>query len=121
MRRRIYISPYGSGLEDVTNKPSQYREDCGSPLGALYNDPLWEAYVAAKHALSRLEGAVIANLCGEPYDEIELAAATEARAIFNNLYNFDMPKLRLLGERVVKHATELYGNGDAPKYHNEIE
>lgn len=118
MRRRIYIAPDGSGLEDVTAQPYRYRHDDDLALGALYDDPIWIAYLAARDALNVLESAVIGHLHGEPYDEIERRAAEESRALLDDHAlgsEIRVPKMDEISARVVAHAEDLYGNGEAPR------
>ena len=118
MRRRIYISP-DSGLEDVTGSPYRYYRLVNNlPHGALYDDPIWNAYLAAREALSVLERAVIARLCGEPYDEVERRAADEACALLDDHETpseIAIPKMDEVAARVLAHAEAIYGNGDAPR------
>ena len=118
MRRRIYIAPDGSGLQDVTQQASRYKLDREDPLGALYDEPLWAAYVAAREAFDALEGAVIGRLRGEPYDDVERKAAEESDALLDDYEmpsSIKMPKLDEISARILAHAEDIYGNGDAPR------
>lgn len=117
MRRRIYVAPDGSGLEDVTDRPYRYHVNDDLALGALYDDPIWIAYVAAREALAVLESAVIGHLRGEPYDEVERQAAAEWSALraVDCLSMERVPKMEEITARVLAHAEDLYGNGEAPR------
>lgn len=118
MRRRIYIAPDGSGLEDITAQPFRYRIDDDLACGALYDDPIWLAYLAAREALQVLESAVIGHLHGEPYDDVERHAGAEARALLDDrevASAIRVPKMEEISARVVAHAEDLYGNGEAPR------
>ena len=121
MRRRIYIVPDGSGLEDVTGSPYRYRLDAALPLATLYDDPIWNAYLAAREAFRTLESAVIGRLRGgEPYDDVERIAAEESLAFALLDANaiaaeIRIPKMDEIAARVLAHAEEIYGNGEAPR------
>jgi hypothetical protein len=118
VRRRIYIAPDGSGLEDVTGRPYLYEIDRDLALGALYDDPIWTAYLAAREAFAVLERAVIGHLRGEPYDDVERRAAEEASALLDAdevASEIKVPKMDEIAARVLAHAAEIYGNGDAPR------
>lgn len=117
MRRRIYVAPDGSGLDDVTGSPHRYHVDDDLALGALYDDLIWVAYLAARDALAALESAVIARLRGEPYDEVERQAAKEWSALsaVECLSMERVPKMGEITARVLAHAEDLYGNGKAPR------
>jgi hypothetical protein len=116
MRRRIYIAPDGSGLEDITAQPYRYRIDDDLACGALYDDPIWIAYLAAREALRVLESAVIGHLHGEPYDDVERHAAEEACGLLDDREIVsDVPKMDEISARVLDHADDLYGNGEAPR------
>ena len=117
MRRRIYIAPDGSGLEDVTGSP--YRYDADLPLATLYDDPIWSAYLAAREAFRVLESAVIGHLHGsEPYDDVERRAAEESLALLDDdasASEIRIHKMDEISARVIAHAEEIYGNGEAPR------
>lgn len=119
MRRRIYIAPDGSGLEDVTGYPYRYKIDHDLPLATLYDDPIWNAYLAAREALGVLESAVIGHLHGsEPYDDVERRAAEESLALLDDneiASEISVPRMDEISARVLAHAEEIYGNGDAPR------
>jgi hypothetical protein len=118
MRRRICIAPDGSGLEDVTGLPYRYKLDHDLPLAALYDDPIWNAYLAAREAFRVLESAVIGHLCGEPYDDVERCAAEESLALLDDdalPSKVKIPKMDEISARVLAHAEEIYGNGEAPR------
>lgn len=77
MRRRIYIDPE-SDLRDDTGRP--YGWDIGRAnglrlewcdTGALYDDDLWEQYVAACEATSKLRRLVLEAMHPEPFDDVE--------------------------------------------------
>lgn len=117
MRRRIYIAPDGSGLEDVTDRPYRYQVDQVDrdlALGALYDDPIWTAYLAAREAFEVLERAVIGHLRGEPYDDVERRAAEEVSALRATDEN-TAEKIVEIAARVLAHAEEIHGDGDAPR------
>jgi len=118
VRRRIYVAPDGSGLEDVTARPYRYHVDDGLALGALYDDPIWVAYLAAREALEVLESAVIGHLRGEPYDDVERRAAEEASALLASREfapEIAVPKMDVIAARVLAHAEDLHGDGVAPR------
>lgn len=115
MRRRIYVAPDGSGLEDVTDQPYRYQVDRDLALGALYDDPIWTAYLAAREAFEVLESAVIGHLRGEPYDDVERRAAEEASALIEVAAQIRVPKMAEIAARVLAHAEEIHGDGDAPR------
>ena len=119
MRRRIYISPDGSGLEDVTGHPYRYKLGGDLPLAALYDDPIWNAYLTARAAFRALESTVIAHLHGnEPYDDVERQAAEESFALLFDVEiasEIKRPRMDEISARVLAHAEDSYGNGDAPR------
>ena len=119
MRRRIYIAPDGSGLEDVTDRPYRYRLDDDLPLATLYDDPIWNAYLAARKAFRVLESAVIGHLHGcEPYDDVERQAAEESRALLDDheiVSEIKIPRMDEISAHVIAHAEDIYGNGAAPR------
>ena len=119
MRRRICISSDGSGLEDITDHPSRYNIDEDLPFATLYDDPIWGAYLAAREAFKELELAVIGHFHGgEPYDDIERLAAMESRTLLDDheiASTIKIAKLTEISARVLEHAEDLYGNGEAPR------
>lgn len=108
MRRRIYIAPDGSGLEDVTDRPYRYdrtEEIMTTSIDALYDEPIWQAYLAAQQALRMTETAVIAHLRSEPYDAVELQAAKDAhRLLDDESVRFTSESMEEIVARVVMHA-----------------
>lgn len=118
MRRRICIASDGSGLEDVTGQPQRYKLERDLPLAALYDDPIWNAYLAAREAFRTLESAVIGHLHGEPYDDVERRAAEESCVLLDDneiASEIKRPRMDEISARVLAHAEDLYGNGAAPR------
>jgi hypothetical protein len=115
MRRRIYIAPDGSGLEDVTARPYRYGLHRDDVNGTLYDDEIWRAYLAAKSLLQDLERVVIGHLRDEPYDEIELRAAEEAEALMDGAESSTVgervARMESLAKLLVDHAEDQHGDG----------
>jgi hypothetical protein len=111
MRRRINIPPDGT-LEDITGWPYLYSNHGDD--GALYNEPLWEAFCAARDAFGKIEHAVIAALRSEPFDDVERKAAADADALMVEDVR-DLDAMDAIAARCVEHAKTLDGNIIAPK------
>lgn len=98
VRRRIYISP--EGLEDTTIMVYLFEDDDDDGhtaicrRRALYNEPLWQRYVAAREALSLLHMEVCAALVTEPYDEVELDLKAQSLKVFDE--NDYMERIRAI-------------------------
>lgn len=65
-----------------------------------------------------LESAVIDHLRGEPYVAVERQAIEEAGTLLDDHVMssaIKMSKLRAISARILAHAEDIYGNGDAPR------
>jgi hypothetical protein len=117
VRRRIQINPrHIDRLEDVTAKLLSYDSEAPLAHGALYDDPLWRAYLASREALETLEHAVIAHLRGEPYDEVEKRAVADFERVCVDEVDPEMGvSFKAIEARVITHAEDLYRNGEFPR------
>lgn len=118
MRRRIYIAPDGSGLEDVTAQPYRYGIEREHANEALYDDALWSAYVAAREMLGKLEAAVIGHLRDDPYDDVERAAAQEGEAILDDNggpIGDRVARMEALSQQLLRHADVVHAASEAPR------
>lgn len=87
MRRRI--CEFEQELFDGTDRPASYlwTEPEDQPLGALYDEQLWEAYQVALNAVDQLRQRIVGQLRNEPYDADELALAERCKEMYRGPFD----------------------------------
>ncbi len=95
-------NPYGYDLDQSSDEPLDI---CRT--GALYDESLWAQYMAACQESLRLERLIRAALINEPWDEVEIALATRARACMERAMDDDLDvtgELNKIDAEALKHA-----------------